>query len=490
MTHSVRISRKRAAQAALSTLLLTAHTPVSLGQQAPAHEYKPDGYHIETVPTPEDVRFHVTGLDSDKKGAIWVATRLGEVWRLQHDKWSLFASGLHEPTGLLVDDDGSIVVAQKPELTRLTDEDGDGKADQFSTLADDWTFHDNYHEFTFGPTKDKAGNYFGTLNLSHNHPQAFTMGAMGSPGGFRGFAFSVSDKGEFTPYAWGLRSPAGIGTSPEGEVFFTDNQGDWVPTSKMHLLEKNKFYGHPVSLIDVEGYTEASIKAKSLAEFEAMSEKPVVWIPHVEVANSPGNPTWNTTKGKFGPFEGQIFIGDQTQSNIFRVILDKVNGHYQGAVINFMNRFQSGNVRTVFDNQGQLWVGQTARGWGAQGPKPFGLQKVVWDGTTPFELKNIQLTKKGYRLSFTSPLAPASVDISSFAVQQWHYRYSGDYGSPKMALESVPVTKVSAIDDYTLDIEMPLTKDKVVQITFDGLQDKEKRNPSVNTVYYTLNYTK
>ncbi|MEI8619163.1 hypothetical protein P4S63_25280 [Pseudoalteromonas sp. B193] len=85
---------------------------------------------------------------------------------------------------------------------------------------------------------------------------------------------------------------------------------------------------------------------------------------HVEVANSPGNPEWNTTQGKFGPFEGQIFIGDQTQSNVFRVLLDQVNGKYQGAVINFMNRFQSGNVRAEFDVNGQLWIGQTARGWG------------------------------------------------------------------------------------------------------------------------------
>lgn len=456
--------------------------------QAPKHQYKPDGYSIVTIETPKDERFHVTGLDSDNKGVIWVATRFGDVWYYKNDTWFKFAQGLHEPTGLLVDDTGSLLVSQKPELTRLIDSDNDGVADVYETVVNDWTFNDNYHEFNFGPVKDKQGNLYGTLNLSHNNPDAFTMGAMGSPGGYRGFAYQVIKEGEFVPYAWGLRSPAGLGTSPNGEVFYTDNQGDWVPTSKLHLLQQGKFYGHPVSLVDVEGYTRESIKQMSLEQLEKMSETPVVWIPHVEVANSPGNPEWDTTEGKFGPFSGQIFIGDQTQSNVFRVLLDKVNGQYQGAVINFMNKFQSGNVRAEFDVNGQLWIGQTARGWGAQGSKPFGLEKVVWDGTTPFELHDIKLTKTGFRIAFTDTLSAKSVTKESLVAQSWHYHYSSNYGSPKMALTTLPISEVTLLDDgKTIDVTLPLTAGKVVQIDFAGLKDEKGRSTSVDKVYYTLN---
>lgn len=450
--------------------------------------YKPDGYSIETIALPKDVRFHITGLDTDEDGGVYVATRYGDVWHYANDQWQKFAEGLHEPTGLLIDNDKSIVVAQKPELTRLKDTNGDGIAEQYELLAGEWNFHDNYHEFTFGPVKDNAGNYYGTLNLSHGNPDAFSLGAMGSAGGYRGFAFKVSKAGQFEPFAWGLRSPAGIGASPDGEIFFTDNQGDWVPTSKLHLLQKNKFYGHPVSLIEVGDYTRESISALSLDKLAAMSEKPVVWIPHIEVANSPGNPEWDTTSGKFGPFAGQIFIGDQTQSNIFRVILDKVNGQYQGGVINFMNNFQSGNIRVDFDSSGQLWVGQTARGWGAKGGKPFGLQKVVWDGTNPFELLDIKLTKTGFKLTFTEKLAKSSVTISSFKAQQWNYHYSGNYGSPKENLVEVSIANVSLSDNLKeVEVTLPLTKDKVVQIDFTGLQDIHGRKVSVDKVYYTLN---
>ena len=479
--------KKQILTTSITSLLLSSFAFNCFSQGAPKNTYKPDGYKIITIETPKDVRFHVTGIDTDKSGGVYVTTRLGDVWLYKNEQWKIFAEGLHEPTGLLIDED-SILIAHKPELTRLTDNDKDGIADQYDNFASGWDFHDNYHEFTFGPVKDKNGNFYGTLNLSHNNPGAFSLGAMGSAGGYRGFAFKVTPKGDFTPYAWGLRSPAGIGASPEGLIFFTDNQGDWVPTSKLHLLEQGKFYGHPVSLIDVEGYTRDKLKEMPIEAFAAMSEKPVVWIPHIEVANSPGNPEWDTTRGKFGPFSGQIFIGDQTQSNLFRVLLDKVNGKYQGAVINFMNKFQSGNIRTKFDSQGQLWVGQTARGWGAQGGKPFGLQKVVWDGTNPFELLNIKLTTTGFRLTFTEVLAKKSVIKESLNAQEWNYHYSGNYGSPKKNLTSLKLNNIKlSADGKSIDIDMPLTADKVVQIDFTGLRDIKGRSVSVDKVYYTLN---
>lgn len=451
--------------------------------------YAPLGYNIETIATPKGVAFQIAGLDVNAKNEVYVATRFGEVWKYNNETWTKFAEGLHEPTGLMCDDDGSIVITQKPEMTRLRDNNNDGIADDYILMADSWEFHDNYHEYNFGPVKDKQGNYYGTLNLSHKLNGSLQIGAMGSGGGYRGWAYQVDKNGKFTPFASGLRSPAGIGSSPQGEIFYTDNQGDWVATSKLHLLEKNKFYGHPVSLVDhpAVGSAEA-VRALDDSDFDAMREKPAVWFPHIEVANSPGNPEWDVSNGKFGPFKGQIFIGDQTQSNVFRVLLEKVNGKYQGAAINFINGFQSGNIRTAFDGKGQLWVGQTSRGWGSKGKKPFGLQKVVWDGTAPFELLNINLTKKGFKLSFTQPVDSVSAVVNSLKVQQWHYNYSRSYGSPKVDLKKIALKNVKLSNNgKELEITMPLTADKVVEIDFSGIKGQSGTKPSTTKVYYTLN---
>ncbi len=459
-----------------------------VGSVNAVQKYIPDGYKIETIETPKNVRFHVTGLDTAPNGEVVVATRLGEVWKFYQNKWTKFADGLHEPTGLLIDDDGSILVAQKPELTRLIDKNNDGVADEYVQLSGAWNFHDNYHEFNFGPVKTNNGDYIGTLNLSHNAPKAFSMGTMGSSGGYRGWAYKVTPQGEFSPFAYGLRSPAGIGASPQGELFFTDNQGDWVETSKLHLLEENKFYGHPIPLIDHPDFTREKILKLSEDELNEMREKPAAWIPHVEVANSPGNPEWDTSEGKFGPFKGQMFIGDQTQSNIFRVILEKVKGQYQGAVINFIGGFQSGNIRADFDSSGQLWVGQTARGWGSQGGKPFGLEKVVWDGTNPFELLDMKLTKNGFKLNFTEALSSKSVIEKHLKVSEWNYLYSGAYGSAKQNVKSLNIAKSTlSKDKKSIEIDIPLTADKVVMVDFAGLVSQSNRKPSVTKVYYTLN---
>ncbi|WP_143873490.1 hypothetical protein [Catenovulum sediminis] len=477
----------------LATLLSVYCACTALPASAAKTTYIPDGYHIKTIQTPKDVRFHVTGMDSNVKGELFIATRFGDVWRYKNDEWLKIAEGLHEPTGLMCDSDGSLVVAQKPELTRLIDDNQDGVIDRFVGMANDWTFHDNYHEFNFGPVKDKQGNYYGTLNLGHGVPDALKLGAMDSAGGYRGWAYQVNNKGEFIPYATGLRSPAGIGISPKNEVFFTDNQGDWVETSKLHLLKKDAFYGHPVGLRDHPDWTTKRIlkEQKNFELFEKMREYPVVWIPHAEVANSPGNPEWNITKGKFGPFENQIFIGDQTQSNIFRVILDEVNGVYQGAVINFINGFQSGNIRTEFDVNGGLWVGQTARGWYSVGGKPFGLQKVEWDGTHPFEIADVSMVSSGFKITFTEALTMQSAKNLEIKVKEWGYQYSNRYGSPKQDEKSLAVDNVVvAKDRKSLIFKSKLTERKVVMITLNGLKDGKGRSPSVPVIYYTVNQVK
>ncbi|MFC3122450.1 hypothetical protein [Agaribacter flavus] len=454
--------------------------------------YIPDGYAIETIDTPNKARFHITGLDIDNNGDVYVATRFGDVWRLQGSNWLKAADGFHEPTGLLVDDDGSLLVAQKPELTRLVDVDNDGVFDEYINLADDWSFHDNYHEFNFGPVKDSDGNLYGTLNLGHGSPNELKLGAMGSSGGYRGWAYKIDKHGKFVPFASGLRSPAGIGISPDDQVFFTDNQGDWVETSKLHLLEFGKFYGHPVSLRDHPDFDVEKIlsKQKDFDYWDKMREKPVVWIPHVEVANSPGNPEWDVTQGKFGPFAGQMFIADLTQSSLFRVILEEVNGQLQGAVVNFANGFQSGNIRIKFDMTGQLWVGQTARGWGAKGDKPFGLQKVTWDGTNPFELLDMKLNTQGFDVTFTEALDSESVNNADFSLSSWSYKYSSAYGSPKTNQQDLNISSLSLLDDrrtIRISLASPLQTNTVVALSFEKLKDQDGRTPTTTKAYYTIN---
>ena len=488
--------------ATLATLAALSGSPAAAQKFSSPADYIPDGYTLETVAMPPDLEFDVTGLDVNADGDVLVATRFGEVWILDAEhtagtvdaaKWRRFAEGLDESTGALWDDDGSVLVAQKPQLTRLVDSDGDGRADQFISLASEWQYHDNYHEFNFGPVKDADGNYYGTLNLGHNIPGGFTLGnsTMRSGGGYRGWAYKVTPEGDFVPYAYGLRSPAGLGMSPQGEFYYTDNQGDWVETSTISLIEEGKFYGHPASMRDLPGKTLEELQELTVEQLEAMRTRPVIWVPYIEVGNSPGNLEWETT-GKFGPFQGQAFIGDQTQSNVFRAIFDEVNGVKQGAVINFADGFQSGNIRTKFDPSGRLWVGQTQRGWASKGGKPFGLERLVWDGATiPFEMQTIAMVEGGYRLTFTKPVDPQSVTRDGISAQSWGYKYGPQYGSEKMDTADLAIGAVTLSEDgNSVTVKLASKERTVVMIDFAGLSGVDGARPSTTKVYYTVNAVK
>ena len=95
------------------------------------------------TPPGEVVEVSSIALMPGKKVAI--ATRRGDVWvcegAYEDDvtkvKWTKFASNLHEPLGMFYKDK-SLFLTQRPEHTRLTDTDGDGKADAFDTICAKW----------------------------------------------------------------------------------------------------------------------------------------------------------------------------------------------------------------------------------------------------------------------------------------------------------------------------------------------------------------
>src|SRR5690625_5407346 len=99
-----------------------------------------------------------------------------------------------------------MVVSQKAELTRISDTNGDGRADRFDTLFDAHSFHGNYHTYTHGPASDDEGNYYVVLNLAHPDQAVYKAGGQytASHGGSLGCAVQVTPDGEFKLWANGL----------------------------------------------------------------------------------------------------------------------------------------------------------------------------------------------------------------------------------------------------------------------------------------------
>jgi hypothetical protein len=394
------------------------------------------------------------------------------------------------------------VVGQKAELTRISDTNGDGLADSFETMTDAFGYNGNYHAYMHGPVRDAKGDYFVTLNLDDSGSLDYEFRAggkyMGTGGGFRGWAIRVPAHGGMELWADGLRSPAGLATAPDGQLWYADNQGEYVATSKLFRLKRGAFYGHPAGLVDRPGMTPSSPEI-AWDKVKAGREKPVILIPQSRLANSPGNPAWDTTNGKFGPFAGQIFIGDQTQSVLMRVVTEKVGTHEQGVIIPFATNLQSGVMRPLFLPDGSLLLGQTGRGWQAKGGKVASLQRLVWDGKTmPVAIEKVSATAKGFSLGLTVPL-PDNIEGPSLrkalGIKSWTYRDAPDYGSPELDehAEETSAVEISA-DRKTVNVALakleqptvhPDQTARVYQLSLAGKDIFGADTPGL-TAFYTL----
>lgn len=444
------------------------------------------------------------------KPRVIVSTRRGEVWLVDNvfanppldPKWTLFASGLQEPLGAAVRaaqgrEGVDVFCAQRGELTRLSDTNNDGVADVFDTFCAGWQISGNYHEYAFGPKFDNAGNAWVTLNLAHTGEDGTVMGA---PVPTRGWAVRISPDGVMTKVADGLRSPDGIGMYSDGEMFYTDNQGDYVGTCKLSHLRMNSFHGHQSTLKFREGYGPDWRQAgKPVPEIEM----PAVWFPYTKMGQSASDIVLDTTQGKFGPFAGQLFVGDQTNATLMRVDLQKVtneNGEemYQGVCFPFREGMASGVHRMVFAGDGSMFVGMTDRGWGSTGPKRYGLQRLTWSGVRPFEILRVTPLRDAFMFEFTQDLPDdgASADrLGEYKVTSYTYEYHPDYGSAEMDKKEHAVRGVRRLGARQLVVMTdPLRTGPmgyVYELTLPTMTSKADENGQTHPLlhpraYYTL----
>lgn len=467
----------------------------------------PNGYSVRLIdiPSPKPpFRFEPTDIDFGPDGEVYTSNRTGQVWKRQAGEWTLFADGLHEINGVHVAPDGKgIYVMQRPELTYLEDTDGDGSADLYKTIEDRFRYTGNYHEFAYGPRINSNGEMFFSTGLSAGaHFSAEPKGypnQMTSALGYRGWVMRRSVDGTLTPFASGLRSPAGIGMNAKDELFITDNQGDWVASSYLGHVAEGDFMGHPASRWDLPefGLTPKVLDYSNVekipnevpyqekASFENERKRPAVWLAHVDLTNSPGHPSFAPEKG-FGPFGGQAFIADIAHRNIIRVALDKVGGEYQGAVFPFIRPLSSSSYSTAFDSDGNLWVGSVGRGWTAGDPA---IEIIEYnDSKVPFEMHRIELTQTGFDIHFTQPLSEDGIHQKHLLITEYDYEYWDEYGSEPILEKTIPVdrTKTSA-DRMKLSLELNLRAPAIYQIQFGQVKSASGLTLENNYGIYTLN---
>ncbi len=453
-------------------------------------------YLREEIPLPEGEVMEIGSIALMPEQKVAVTTRRGDLWicegayqdDLSKVKWTLAHRGLHEPLGMFYQD-GSLVLTQRPEVSKLTDTDNDGKIDSFETISADWGINGDYHEYAFGSPADKDGNVWVVLCLT---------GSFNANSAWRGWCVRVTPDGEMIPTCSGIRSPGGIGFNADGDTFYTDNQGVWNGSSSLKWLKPGSFQGNPTGNIfypnqsDIKPLAnQPNDKSRITTERERIPQfiPPAVVLPHGKVGQSPTAVIHDHTSGKFGPFSDQVLVGEQTHSEVQRVFTEKIKGVYQGAVIKCLSGFRAGIIPMRLSDDGTLFVGGSNRGWASRGGKPFTFERVRWTGKTPFEILEMRAKPDGFILTFTEAVDPDSIKPESFSMAAWTYIYQSKYGSPEVdqATPSIKSVKVSP-DGKSVRLYIDgLVKGHVHHLISNGVKSANGGELWHRDAYYTLN---
>lgn len=406
----------------------------------------------------------------DQVGAVHLVTGLDK--KDADVRVTTFAEGLGEPLGIAVIG-GDIWVTQKGEVVRLRDVDKDGRADRFETIAGGWPASHNYHEFTFNLVPWKGKLYISTSvplrgGWTYYNPgsqQAYPIPDI--PGSILEI---VPSTGEWSVFASGLRTPNGMGIGVDGELFVCDNQGSWLPCSRLNHLRRGGFYGHQLA---PDGTTE--------------SDPPALWLPQGEISNSPSEPVLISK----GTYKGQILFGDVTYGGIQRAFLEKVNGVYQGCVFRFSQGLEAGVNRLAWGPDGKLYVGGIGSNgnWNHKNHR-YGLQRLAPNGKSAFEMVRINALKDGFNISFTEPVSESKIlERATYEIHSFRYEPKELYGGPKLDLEEEsPLQIIPAADRKSVTIKLSkLKRGFVYHFRLNEITSASGRNLWSTESWYTLN---
>jgi hypothetical protein len=397
----------------------------------------------------------------------------------------LGTNDMNEPLGLKVVN-GEIYMIEKDSLVHLVDANKDQVLDAKVRIASGWTRNlgDNSGEdlqFMHGLVRTAAGKFIAGMatRWNNNGPAAST----GANGNHDGCIISMElGRTDYDVVACGIRSPDGIVLGPEDGIFVTDNNGNYVPASKLVHVKQGRFFN--------VYHTPAS-------PFESTTvTRPVIWMPHgnnlTNISVSPTQPVYL----RHGAFKGQMITGDNNFGTLQRYFLERVAGEYQGAVFRFSGGLKGPAHRIIEGPDSALYVGVIGAddhwggwSWGTTASRRYGLHRMKETGAPFFDVLSVKSTgATTFDVVFTEPLV--SVDVSNFLQpQQWGYTPVLTYGAGKDATENLTLQSVSlSADKKTVTLTIPgLKRSNVVHLRWSGLVSESGRPLMTDRAWYTLN---
>jgi hypothetical protein len=153
----------------------------------------------------------------------------------------------------------------------------------------------------------------------------------------------------------------------------------------------------------------------------------------MEVDNSSGGQCWAITD-RWGPLSGKMLHTSYGACSLMYVMLQKVGGSYNAAVVEMPFLFRSGIMRArVNPKDGQVYV-VGLRGWQTKAQDVGCIERVRWTGRKACLVNGVLFQPGKIRIQFSAPADPQTLkDPKSYKLTEWNYIWSRHYGSPHMS---------------------------------------------------------
>ena len=365
---------------------------------------------------PGDIQFLTDGTAAS-------VTLDGDVWLIRglHDprgnvRWKRFASGLHEPLTLAIRDD-QIYVFDRNGIWRLRDTNGDDEADVHELFSNAFGQTADMREFPNTIRLAPGGEFV----IAKGNQQATTLGK------HNGSVLRISADGRHaTVLGYGFRQP-NLGVNLRtGLVTASDQQGNYVPSTPLHIVRDKQFYGF------LSDFQPREVYPAPIAD-------PLTWIPHPANASALSQ-VW-LFNARMGPLnDAMVHIGFN-RPELFRVLMNDRGTKPQAAVVSVTSAFEYPPLNgAVNPADGQLYIaGLQIQGWGTTVSSLAGLGRVRYTGRESTVPSDVAAMDQGVLLRFDTPLDAAKAsDADSYSLTTWHYQRTYKYGSPQLKADGKP----------------------------------------------------
>jgi putative heme-binding domain-containing protein len=374
-------------------------------------------------------------------GEVWLVSGTGEVSAGGELRWQRVAAGLYRALGLVVQQDRLLVLGSD-QITRLHDRNGDGEADFYECVTNEYPTTGG-HDFSTSLQQDSRGDLYWSVSA-----QDFGVAHRNSAGALRRLGS-------------GLRNSNGIGVSADGSVVLaTVQEGTWTPASAIFEVREGSYHG---------------LKGPQPERGKYGYDLPLCFLPR-GVDNSSGELCFLPEDPRLGALSGAILGTSFGACQAYVVTRDVIDGNAQGAIVPLPGDYRSGICRAVYSaDDGGVYVGGT-EGWQSYASEDGCLQRLR---VIPEQLalpREFEAWNNGVLVRFSEQLDPQTVTVQNIFCQQWNYLYSAGYGSPEFSVlqpgrqghDYVPVRAVHLLQDgRSIFVEIPQLH-PVMQFHFHG----------------------